>query len=35
MNASAAGIDLELLLRTLARVLASPLLFTMPIGGEL
>jgi D-alanine transfer protein len=34
MNASTAWIDLELLLRTLARVHASPLLFTMPIAGD-
>ena len=35
MNASTAWIDLELLLRTLARVHASPLLCTMPIAGDL
>ena len=35
MNASAAWIDLELLLRTLTRVHASPLLFSMPIAGDL
>jgi D-alanine transfer protein len=35
MNESTAWIDLELLLRTLARVHASPLLFTMPIAGDL
>jgi len=35
MNASTGWIDLELLLRTLARVHASPLLFTMPIAGDL
>jgi len=35
MNTSAAWIDLDLLLRTLARVHASPLLFTMPIAGDL
>ena len=35
MNASTAWIDLELLLRTLAMVHASPLLCTMPIAGDL
>jgi D-alanine transfer protein len=35
MNASTAWIDLELLLRTLARVHASPLLLSMPIAGDL
>ena len=35
MNASTGWIDLKLLLRTLARVHASPLLFTMPIAGDL
>ena len=35
MNSSTAWIDLDLLLRTLARVHASPLLFTMPIAGDL
>jgi len=35
MNASTAWIDLELLLRTLASVHASPLLCTMPIAGDL
>ena len=35
MDTSAAWIDLDLLLRTLARVHASPLLFTMPIAGDL
>jgi D-alanine transfer protein len=35
MNASTGWIDLELLLRTLARVHASPLLCTMPIAGDL
>lgn len=34
MYASPGWIDLELLLRTLARVHASPLLFTMPIAGD-
>ena len=34
MDASTAWIDLELLLRTLARVHASPLLCTMPIAGD-
>jgi D-alanine transfer protein len=35
MNASPGWIDLELLLRTLARVHASPLLLSMPIAGDL
>ena len=35
MNASTAWIDLELLLRTLASVHASPLLLSMPIPGDL
>jgi D-alanine transfer protein len=35
MNASTAWIDLELLLRTLTRVHASPLLLSMPIPGDL
>jgi D-alanine transfer protein len=35
MNTSTGWIDLELLLRTLARVHASPLLCTMPIAGDL
>jgi D-alanine transfer protein len=35
MNTSTAWIDLDLLLRTLARVHASPLLCTMPIAGDL
>ena len=35
MNASKAWVDLELLLRTLAKVHASPLLCTMPIAGDL
>jgi D-alanine transfer protein len=34
MYASPGWIDLELLLRTLARVHASPLLFSMPIAGD-
>jgi D-alanine transfer protein len=35
MNTSTAWIDLELLLRTLASVHASPLLLSMPIAGDL
>jgi D-alanine transfer protein len=35
MNASPGWIELELLLRTLARVHASPLLLSMPIAGDL
>jgi D-alanine transfer protein len=35
MNASTAWVDLELLLRTLAKVHASPLLLSMPIAGDL
>src|SRR2546430_12201633 len=35
MNASAGWTDLELLLRTLARVHARPLLLSMPIAGDL
>jgi len=35
MNASSAWIDLELLLRTLARIHARPLLLSMPIAGDL
>ena len=35
MNASPGWIDLELLLRTLARVHARPLLLSMPIAGDL
>ncbi|HEY2143369.1 MAG TPA: D-alanyl-lipoteichoic acid biosynthesis protein DltD [Candidatus Udaeobacter sp.] len=35
MNASPGWIDLELLLRTLARVHAQPLVLSMPIPGEL
>ena len=35
MDASTGWIDLELLLRTLAKVHASPLLCTMPIAGDL
>jgi D-alanine transfer protein len=35
MNASTAWIDLELLLRTLTSIHASPLLFTMPLAGDL
>src|SRR5882762_2483926 len=35
MNASTAWIDLEFLLRALARVHASPLLLSMPIAGDL
>ena len=35
MNASPGWIELELLLRTLARVHASPLLLCMPIAGDL
>jgi D-alanine transfer protein len=34
MNSSPGWIDLELLLRTLARVHASPLLLSMPIAGD-
>jgi D-alanine transfer protein len=34
MNESAGWIDLELLLRTLARVHAQPLLLSMPIAGD-
>jgi D-alanine transfer protein len=35
MNASPGWIELELLLRTLARVHASPLLLSMPLAGDL
>ena len=35
MNASAGWTDLELLLRTLARIRARPLLLSMPIAGDL
>ena len=34
MNAAAGWVDLELLLRTLARVQARPLLLSMPIAGD-
>jgi len=34
MNASPGWIDLELLLRTLARVRARALILSMPIGGD-
>ena len=34
MNAAAGWVDLELLLRTLARVRARPLLLSMPIAGD-
>ena len=34
MNAAAGWVDLELLLRTLARVHARPLLLSMPIAGD-
>jgi D-alanine transfer protein len=35
MNASPGWIELELLLRTLARIRASPLLLSMPLAGDL